>query len=155
MFHPRKLQCLSAVLAPQGSPLVTSCQARTPDSQRALKATINNVVGHSSCENTFPNACTLADSVPSAAWTSATNSAHSRHSGSPQMASCSLSIDDFLAEASPVLGRMRVDGLTETAVPFAEGIVVLWRRGAASSDVSVEVSTDILKVRPASTSVLS
>ena len=71
------------------------------------------------------------------------------------MASCSLSIDDFLAEASPVLGRMRVDGLTETAVPFAEGIVVLWRRGAASSDVSVEVSTDILKVRPASTSVLS
>ena len=70
------------------------------------------------------------------------------------MSSFSLSIDDYLAQASPVLGRMRLDGLTDTAVPFSEGIVVLWRRGAASADMSVEVLKDVLKVCPASSSVL-
>ena len=65
-----------------------------------------------------------------------------------------LSIDDYLADASPLLGRMRVDGLTETALPFDDGIVVLWRRGAASSDMSVEVLKHVLKVCPVSSSVL-
>ena len=70
------------------------------------------------------------------------------------MSSFALSIDDYLAESSPILGRMRLDGLTETVVPFAEGTVVLWRRGAASPDMSVEVLTDILKVCPVPSSVL-
>ena len=62
------------------------------------------------------------------------------------MASCSLSIDDYLAEASPVLGRMRLDGLTETAVPFAEPVVLLWCRGAPTADMSVEVLVFVLQV---------
>ena len=70
------------------------------------------------------------------------------------MAVCSLSIDDYLAEASPVLGRMRVDGLTETAVPFAKDTVQLWRRGAPSPDMDVETLTDVLKVRHVSSDVL-
>ena len=70
------------------------------------------------------------------------------------MFSSLLSIDDFLAEASPVLGRMRLDGLTETAVPFSEGTVVLWRRGAASPDMSVEVLKDVFKVCSVASSVL-
>ena len=70
------------------------------------------------------------------------------------MASCYLSIDDYLAEASPVLGRMRVDGLTETAVPFAERAVLLWRRGTPTPDIDTEVLIDVLRVRPASSHVL-
>ena len=66
------------------------------------------------------------------------------------MASSCLSIDDYLAEASPVFGRMRLDGLTETAVPFAERVVLLWRRGAPTPDMSVEILIDVLKVRPES-----
>ena len=62
------------------------------------------------------------------------------------MASCSLSIDDYLADASPVLGRMRVDGLTETAVPFAERAVLLWCRGAPTPDMNVDVVMNVLKV---------
>ena len=62
------------------------------------------------------------------------------------MTSCSISIDDDVAEASPVLGRMRLDGLTETAVPFAERAVVLWRRGAPAPNTSIELLTDVLKV---------
>ena len=64
------------------------------------------------------------------------------------MARCSLSIDDDLAEASPVLGRMLCDGLTETAVPFAERAVMHWRRGAPTPDMNVEILVDVLRVRP-------
>ena len=64
------------------------------------------------------------------------------------MASCSVSINDDLAKASPVLGRMRLDGLTETAVPFAERAVLLWRRGAPTPDMDAEVLIDVFKVRP-------
>ena len=63
------------------------------------------------------------------------------------MTSFSLSIDDGLAEASPVLGRMRLDGITETTVPFAERVVLLWRRGTPSPDMSIEVLIEVLKVR--------
>ena len=70
------------------------------------------------------------------------------------MSSYYLTIDDILAEASPVLGRMRLDGLTETAVPFAERAVALWRLGAPKPDMSVAVSIDVLKVRSVACSVL-
>ena len=70
------------------------------------------------------------------------------------MASYSLFIDDYLAEASPVLGRMRLDGLTETTVPFAERLVLLWRRGAPTPDMNVDDLVNVLKVRPASCFVL-
>ena len=62
------------------------------------------------------------------------------------MVNCLVSIDDGLAEASPVLGRMRLDGLTETAVPFAERVVMLWRRGAPTPDMSIDLLKDVLKV---------
>ena len=62
------------------------------------------------------------------------------------MTNCSLTIDDYLAEASPVLGRMRLDGITETPVPFAEHVVRLWRRGAPSPDMSINVLIEVLKV---------
>ena len=71
------------------------------------------------------------------------------------MARFSLAIDDYLAEASPVLGRMRLDGLTETAVPFAERVVLLWRRGAPSPDMSSKTLKDVLNVCPVWPSVLS
>ena len=71
------------------------------------------------------------------------------------MASCSLSIDDYLAEASPVLGRMRLDGLAETAVPFAERVVLLWRRGAPTPDMDVDILVNVLRVCPVWPSVLS
>ena len=71
------------------------------------------------------------------------------------MSGFSFCIDDYLAEASPVLGRMRVDGLTETAVPFAERAVLLWRRGAPTPDMEVNVLIDVLMVCPISHSVLS
>ena len=59
---------------------------------------------------------------------------------------CSVSIDDALAQASPLLGRMRLDGLTDTPVPFEERVVLHWRRGAPSPDLSVDVLKDVLKV---------
>ena len=62
------------------------------------------------------------------------------------MAKCSVLIDDGLADASPVLGRMRLDGLTETVVPFAERVVLLWRRGAPSPNMSIDALIDVLKV---------
>ena len=53
-----------------------------------------------------------------------------------------------------MLGRMRLDGLTETKVPFAERLVLLWRRGAPTPDINVEDLVNVLKVRPDSCSVL-
>ena len=70
------------------------------------------------------------------------------------MTSFSLLIDDYLAEASPVLGRMRLDGLTETAVPFAERAVLLWRRGAPTPEVEADEIVDVIKVLFASPSML-
>ena len=71
------------------------------------------------------------------------------------MASYSLSIDYYSAEASPVLGRMRVDGLTEAPVPFAERAVLLWRRGAPTPDMDVDVLIDVFQVKFVSPYVLS
>ena len=72
----------------------------------------------------------------------------------PKMSRYSVSIDDYLAKASPVFGRMRLDGLTETAVPFAERAVLLWRRGTPTPDMDVDVLIDVLKVCTVSPSVL-
>ena len=86
--------------------------------------------------------------VHTASWAAcATTSVRLHRSRCSKMGSCSFVIDDGLAEASPVLGRMRLDGLAETAVPFAERVVLLWRRGAPTSDMSVETFTSVLKVR--------
>ena len=62
------------------------------------------------------------------------------------MASSCVSIDDYLAEASPLLGRMRLDGLTETAVPFAECVVLVWRRGAPTPDMNLFILIAVLEV---------
>ena len=53
-----------------------------------------------------------------------------------------------------MLARMRLDGVTETAVPFAERVVLLWRRGAPTPDMSVDVLVDVLQVRWISVPVL-
>ena len=53
-----------------------------------------------------------------------------------------------------MLGRMRLDGLTETTVPFAERLVLLWRRGAPTPEMTENDLVDVLKVWPASCSVL-
>ena len=71
------------------------------------------------------------------------------------MASTSLFIDDCLAKASPMLARMRADGLTETEVPFAERTVLLWRSGAPTPDMDLDDLTDVFMVCPVSPSVLS
>ena len=63
------------------------------------------------------------------------------------MAKISLFIDDYLAQVSPVLGRMRLDGLTDTTVPFAERAVATWRRGAPTPDVDANLLIDLIKVR--------
>ena len=93
-------------------------------------------------------------SAATAPWPSATTSVRLHRPSCSQMSSCSLYIDDYLAEASPVLGRMRLDGLTETAVPFAERVVLLWRRGAPSPDMSADLLIDALKVWDVSSSML-
>ena len=54
-----------------------------------------------------------------------------------------------------MLGRMRLDGLTETAVPFAERAVLLWRRGAPTPDMDVDVLMELLMVCLVSPCVLS
>ena len=67
-----------------------------------------------------------------------------------KMARVSLNIDIDLAVASTVLGRMRLDGFTETTVPFAERAVALWRRGAPTPDMDVNLLIDVLEVQSAS-----
>ena len=62
------------------------------------------------------------------------------------MHGCSLEIDDTVAKASPVLARMRLDGLDRATLPFAERYVEAWR-GAPESDMSLEVLLNALKVR--------
>ena len=61
------------------------------------------------------------------------------------MPAFSLSIDDAAAEASPVLWRMRMDGLYRAALPFAERHVQAWR-GAPEPDMDVDVLLNVIKV---------
>ena len=46
-----------------------------------------------------------------------------------------------------MLGRMRLDGLNETKLPFAERAVALWRRGAPMPDTEIHLLIDVIKVR--------
>ena len=55
-------------------------------------------------------------------------------------------IDDAVAEASPVLARMRLDGLDRAALPFAERHVQAWR-GAPEPDMEPEWLVSVIKVR--------
>ena len=61
------------------------------------------------------------------------------------MLNFSLSIDDAAAEASPVLARMRVDGLDRAALPLAERHVQAWR-GAPEPDMAVDMLVSVIKV---------
>ena len=63
------------------------------------------------------------------------------------MSCFSLSIDDAVAEASPVLRRMRVDGLDRAALPFAERHVQAWR-GAPEPDMEADILVNVFKVWP-------
>ena len=65
------------------------------------------------------------------------------------MASCSIPIDDAVAEASAVLARMRLDGLDRAPLPFAERYVQMWR-GAPHIEMEVDTLMNVLKVRDAS-----
>ena len=62
------------------------------------------------------------------------------------MPDCSLFIDDAVAQASPVLARMRLDGLDRAALPFAERHVQAWR-GAPEPDMEPEWLVSVIKVR--------
>ena len=63
------------------------------------------------------------------------------------MFSYSVCISDADAEASKVLGRMRLDGVHQVAVPFDERCVRAWRRGAPAPDMDVERIINVLWVR--------
>ena len=62
------------------------------------------------------------------------------------MAKYYLSIDDAVAEASPVLARMRLDGLDRAPLPFAERYVQAWR-GPPDSSMDLDRFMNVLKVR--------
>ena len=62
------------------------------------------------------------------------------------MPSFNLVIDDSVAEASPVLARMRLDGLDRAALPFAERHVQAWR-GAPEPSMEAELLVNVIKVR--------
>ena len=60
-------------------------------------------------------------------------------------------IDDPVAVASPVLGRMRLDGLDRAALPFAERHVQAWR-GTPETNMEADMLMHVIKVwgsRPA------
>ena len=57
----------------------------------------------------------------------------------------SLFIDDDLVEASPMLERMRRDGLDRAWVPFAERQFLAWR-GAPAPNLDAETLVNVLKV---------
>ena len=71
---------------------------------------------------------------------------HSRHHPVAGMPAFSLFIDDTVAEASPVLARMRLDGLDRAALPFAERHVQAWR-GAPEPDMDAEMLVSVIRVR--------
>ena len=56
-----------------------------------------------------------------------------------------LDIDDAVAEASPVLGRARLDGVDRAPLPFPERYVTAWR-GAPQPDMSTDMLNGVLKV---------
>ena len=63
------------------------------------------------------------------------------------MVSFSIAITDADAEASAVLRRSRLDGLDTTPLPFEEGTVQAWRRGAPWPGMDVDTLQKLLEVR--------
>ena len=63
------------------------------------------------------------------------------------MNSHSIMIKDADAEASGVLGRMRLDGLDRATVPFEERCVHAWQRGEPDPGMDIEILINILWVR--------
>ena len=61
------------------------------------------------------------------------------------MQTFSLAIDDAVAVASPVLARMRLDGLDRAALPFAERHVQAWR-GAPEPNMEADMLINVIKV---------
>ena len=59
----------------------------------------------------------------------------------------SISINDAVAEASPVLRRMRLDGLDRATLPFAERYVLAWL-GGPRSNMELETVVESVKVWP-------
>ena len=57
----------------------------------------------------------------------------------------SLFIDDAVAKASPVLSRMRLDGLDRAALPFEERYVQAWR-GAPELNMGADMLVNVIKV---------
>ena len=55
-------------------------------------------------------------------------------------------IDDAVAEASPVLARMRLDGLDRAALPFAERHVQAWL-GAPEPNMEEGLLVSVIEVR--------
>ena len=62
------------------------------------------------------------------------------------MSTCSLTIDEAVAQASPVLARMRLDGLDRAPLPFAERYVLAWRR-LPQPYMDVDTLQNVCKVR--------
>ena len=57
----------------------------------------------------------------------------------------SLVIDDTVSEASPVLRRMRLDGLDRAALPFSGRHVQAWCDGP-KPDMEPEIMVNVIKV---------
>ena len=62
------------------------------------------------------------------------------------MLTFSLIIDDAVAKASPVLRRMRLDGLDRATLPFEERYVQAWR-GMPESSMDAKLLLNVIKVR--------
>ena len=54
-------------------------------------------------------------------------------------------VNDAVAHASPVLRRMRLDGIDRATVPFEERYVLTWL-GSPRSNMSMETVVNVLKV---------
>lgn len=63
------------------------------------------------------------------------------------MSSYSLFIEDVVAEASPFLKRMRMDGLDHAALPFPAPDVHAWLHGNEQGDMEAVTVCNVIKVR--------
>lgn len=58
----------------------------------------------------------------------------------------SFPITDAVEKASPVLDRMRLDGLDRVTVPFAESYVQAWLGGPQHTNLNQNVAMNVMKV---------
>ena len=61
------------------------------------------------------------------------------------MPAFSLVIDDAVTRASPVLARMRLDGLDQAALPFEERHVQAWQR-EPEPNMEADLLLNVIKV---------